>query len=204
MKRCIQLDRPLILASVSPRRRLLLRRMGFSFSARAPQVKSEEAILSKAGLAVSLKNLAAEKAMSVAMRHKNSLVFGADTVVVVDGRILGKPASRADGRAMLRALSGRSHAVFTGTALICVNSGFAEKSVTKTTVFFRPLSTAEIERYLDTGEYRDKAGAYGIQGAAMALVDRIHGCFYNVVGLPVTATIALFEQYRARKETCDI
>ncbi len=117
------------------------------------------------------------------------LSLGADTVVVVDSTVLGKPADAADAKRMLLLLSGRSHKVVTGVALFDGSSAICRAA--ETDVFFRPLSATEIDQYVSSGEPLDKAGAYGIQGLASKFVERIDGCYFNVVGLPVSLVYSM-------------
>jgi len=127
--------------------------------------------------------LAERKATAVLSNHSDACVIGADTVVCVDGLILGKPGGREEARRFIKMLQGRSHCVYTG---VCVAvSGKKVTEYESTEVFFDSMSEYEIDRYLDEGDYSDKAGAYGIQGAAARYVRRIDGCYYNVMGLPV-------------------
>ena len=122
-------------------------------------------------------------------------------VVVKDDRVLGKPANRAEAGTMLEMLSGTRHQVLTGVALICRCESFIASVVACTDVFFRTITGEEIDEYLCHDEYRDKAGAYAIQGRAMIFVERIAGCYYNVVGLPVSETISLLStRLRGREE----
>ncbi|MBN1577507.1 MAG: septum formation protein Maf [Chitinispirillaceae bacterium] len=192
--------RKVILASGSPRRRELLSAMGFSFEVIPGGQLEENAFIDPGDLSGSLGRLAVAKAMGVAVHYPAAAVLSADTIVVCNNRVLGKPAGRADARRMLEALSGRLHTVMTGVALTCREIGFCQSAVAVTGVHFRNLAPDEIEWYLDSGEPFDKAGAYGIQGKAMIFVDKIEGCFYNVVGLPVKGTIDLFKAFTARKE----
>ena len=187
--------RPVILASVSPRRKRILAQMGFRFTVEAPGPFDEEAHLDAGNLASSLRRLANIKACSVAALHPQALVLGADTVVVKGKKVFGKPVGREDARAMLRSLSGSRHRVLTGVALVCASAAFSATASAVTDVFFRRLGVDEIEEYLALDEHCDKAGAYAIQGRAMIFVERINGCYYNVVGLPVDATAALFRRY---------
>jgi septum formation protein len=194
--------KPLILASQSPRRREILENMGLAFTAVPPAALDEGAFINHADLRASLEKLARAKAESVADRHSEALVLGADTVVVKDSHVLGKPADSAEAGSMLKILSGSCHQVLTGVALVCRRESFIASVVACTDVFFRKISDAEIEEYLDYGEYCDKAGAYAIQGRAMIFIERIAGCYYNVVGLPVAETIALLSAYtRSHGET---
>jgi septum formation protein len=189
--------RKVILASGSPRRRDLLQQMGFSFEVMKGEPITEKEFIDIADLDGSLQKLAVAKAHSVTEQHPEALVLSADTVVVRDGEILGKPSGRSDAKSMLRTLSGCSHTVMTGVALSCRENAFCQAASVRTTVIFRDLSDAEIEWYLDSNEPYDKAGAYGIQGRAMIFVDKIEGCFYNVVGLPVSGTISLFKAFNS-------
>jgi len=169
-----------VLASTSPRRIELLSLITTDFitvPSTIEEVSSgppEEQVLT----------LARNKTYDVANRHEG-IIVGADTVVVLDGRMLGKPQSQAEARRMLKRLSNREHAVFTGLCVFSTKAKEHRQAVEKTTVCFRALSDEEIEAYLDTGEYEDKAGAYAIQGRAGVFVKRICGDFYNVMGLPI-------------------
>lgn len=174
----------LILASNSPRRRELLRRAGFEFEVRPSKV--EEVARPDESAEEFARRAAREKALDVAASSPpQSLVLGADTVVVVDGEILGKPASREDAARMLRRLSGRTHRVITGVCLAQAPSGVEVLEHATTFVTFCKLDEQEIQNYVSSGEPFDKAGAYGIQGLASKFVTRIEGCYFNVVGLPV-------------------
>ena len=194
-----QPDRPIILASQSPRRRDILAAMGFSFEVAQPGVDNEAEFFSRYPFADALATLASAKAESVSNGRKEALVLGADTVVSIDGAILGKPLDRPDAEAMLQQLSGRVHSVHTAVALTCSVCGFSAQATECTTVRFRQLSKWEIDDYLALDEYRDKAGSYAIQGKALTFVERIEGCYFNVVGLPVRKTIDLFTAYANRK-----
>jgi septum formation protein len=187
--------RAVILASKSPRRKKILSQMGFTFNVVTPPVINEESYLDANHLQASLKRLAKAKALAVAEAYPEALVLGADTVVVKGKHVLGKPASREKARAMLKTLSGSRHSVCTGVALVCKARAFSATASVCTDVFFRKTGIDEIEAYLALDEYRDKAGSYAIQGCAMAFVERINGCYYNVVGLPVAKTIGLFRKY---------
>jgi septum formation protein len=171
----------LVLASQSPRRRELLTIAGFEFSVRARPI--EEVRMPEETPFQYARRLAFEKAVAAAPRP-GEMVLGADTVVVVEDRILEKPADEADARAMLRLLSGREHAVITGICLVHDNGSVSDHAATQ--VRFAPLSEAEISRYAATGEPMGKAGAYAIQGLASKFVERIDGCYFNVMGLPLS------------------
>ncbi len=192
-------DRRIILASQSPRRREILSALGFEFDVVRPSVENEADFFSGRQLDKELAALAVAKAQSVSVSRPDALVLGADTVVSIDGVALGKPTTKSDAATMLRRLSGRRHTVLTSVALVCGECGFAAGAIETTAVQFRSLAQWEIDEYLSRGEYCDKAGAYAIQGRAMAFIDRIDGCYYNVVGLPVRKTIDLFASYADRK-----
>ena len=190
----------IILASASPRRRELLEQIGLTFE--VCPAKGEE-IITKSAPEEAVQELARAKAREVAsmvrqygVRHgelvtpQDMIVIGADTVVAADGQILGKPGDEEDAFRMLSLLSGRSHAVYTGVALVFLDqSGRAGEHVfyERTIVSMREMSEKEIRRYIATGEPMDKAGAYGIQGKCAIYIDKIDGDYNNVVGLPVAA-----------------
>lgn len=170
-----------VLASASPRRRELLRLLYPDYEVLPADL--EEVVPPGSGPGQVGELLAGQKTALVQKLRPNSLILGADTVVWVENRILGKPKNRAGARAMLELLSGREHRVYTG---VSARLGERALSFTECTrVWFYPLSGQEIERYLDTGEPFDKAGAYGIQEKGCLLVKRIDGDFFNVMGLPV-------------------
>jgi len=175
--------RSLTLASGSPRRRELLDRLGLPFAVDAPDVDETPAPGEAAHALV--RRLAVAKARAVAARQPaRAVVVGADTVVVVDGDVLGKPADEAGARAMLRRLAGRTHQVVTGVAVI-VDDGAAAATIVTTDVTFADLDDDEIDWYVATGEPLDKAGAYALQGGGAALVTRVDGSASSVVGLPL-------------------
>lgn len=173
----------LVLASRSPRRRELLQQMGFQDFAIIPAVEEESADPSLPPEQY-VEQLALHKAREVASRcGEDALVIGADTIVVLDGHILGKPKNAANALQMLTALSGRKHTVYTGVCVICGGEVDVRHEATKVTVC--PLTEREMLAYIATGEPMDKAGAYGIQGRGALLVEKIEGDYYNVVGLPI-------------------
>lgn len=173
----------LILASSSPRRQELLREIGIPFQVHAANI-NEDQIAGEAPIAYALR-LAQEKAEAVAEQYPQNYVLGADTIVVIDGEVLGKPQDRADAARMLRLLSGRGHEVTTAVSLIAPGT-LAETRASTTKVYFREIAEAEIQQYVAGGEPMDKAGAYAIQGGASRWTDRIEGEFSNVVGLPLS------------------
>lgn len=172
---------PLILASSSPRRKELLQYLQLPF--RTIPTNADETIDPNLTAEEAVEVLAERKAMAAA-GHKGHCIIGSDTVVVIAGKILGKPLDRDDARKMLRLLSGKTHSVYTGVAL--VQDGDRKVFSEKTDVTFWELSDEEIEAYLETGEPFDKAGSYGIQGHGSLLVKKIAGDYYTVVGLPIS------------------
>ena len=171
-----------ILASQSPRRRQLLGQMGLEFTTQSPEI--DESAFHGRDAQDLVETLSREKARWVARQQTpDTLVIGADTVVVLDGAILGKPRDGAEAEAMLAALSGRDHQVFTGVTL-CQGDRILTQAE-ETQVTFRPLTGQEIRQYVSTGEPMDKAGAYGIQGLGGLLVEGIRGDYHNVMGLPI-------------------
>ncbi len=171
----------LILASASPRRAELLRNAAIPFVVEPAHVSEQPAAHETP--ADYAQRLARDKARAVFVRHPRGAVLGADTVVVVDQHLLEKPTDEADAARMLRLLSGRTHQVITGVCLVAPDFEQTEAEITQ--VVFSPLSDREIAAYVTSGEPMDKAGAYAIQGIASRWVERIEGCYFNVVGLPV-------------------
>ena len=172
----------MILASQSPRRRELLGQMGFSFTVRP--AKGEELAHPELTPAQLVEELARQKALEVsAEAASDDVVVAADTVVAIDGKVLGKPHDKVHAAQMLSALSGREHTVYTGVAVKRGETLLVEHEATQ--VRFRPLTEREIDLYIQTGEPMDKAGSYGIQGYGALLVEGIRGDYFNVVGLPI-------------------
>jgi len=183
---CARVSTPLILASASPRRAALLQAAGLPFEVEVPTI--DEAIRADETGEAYVRRLAAAKAAEVATRVRDRAILAADTTVVLDGGILGKPADAADARRMLRRLSGRSHQVLTGVSLSVPRPGRArlvDTRVEVTTVRFASLGPGEIDWYVATGEGVDKAGGYAVQGFASRFVTHLEGSCSNVVGLPV-------------------
>jgi septum formation protein len=179
----------LVLASASPRRKEILERLGLEFGV-IPAGLQEDQVLSE-DPERNVKLLAELKGVDVQRMRPRKTIIAADTIVRCEGVTLGKPADPEEAFDMLRSLSGREHSVITGVALIAPpNRRIVESESTK--VFFRAISDAEISRYIDTSEPFGKAGAYAIQGLASAFVDRIEGCYFNVVGLPVALLFRMF------------
>jgi septum formation protein len=180
----------LVLASASPRRRALLEEAGLAFT--IEPIDADEQRLAGEPPADYVMRLALVKARAAFARHAADLVLGADTTVALGNDILGKPVDDADARQMLERLSGRAHVVLTGVALVW--NGGERVAVERTVVSFKPLSDEDIAHYVATGEPRDKAGAYAIQGLAGRFVDRIDGSYSNVVGLPVAVVLPLLAE----------
>jgi septum formation protein len=185
----------LYLASQSPRRRELLAQIGITHS--VLRIDIDESRRPREPADSYVQRLAQEKATAgwdhiIAHRLPLLPVLGADTAVVLDADILGKPATADDGYNILRRLSGRAHEVLTGVAL--ADAGGVQTIMSRSQVWFRELSAADIENYWATGEPRDKAGAYGIQGRAAIFIERIAGSYSGVVGLPLFETAALLHQ----------
>lgn len=183
---------PLILGSASPRRHELLARAGVAFEARPADV-DERPRVGEAPRAL-VARLARAKALAVARRLGRApprLVLGADTIVVLDGAVLGKPADADDAARLLGRLVGRVHRVLTGVALVESEQLEAWEALVESRVWMRPAGADEIRRYVATGEPLDKAGAYAVQGEGRRFVDRIEGSETNVIGLPLDETLAL-------------
>ncbi len=177
----------LVLASGSPRRADVLRQLGLAPEVRPADV--DESYLPGETPPAHVERLARAKVELVAAQDRTALVVGGDTVVVIDGRVLSKPADADDAVSVLVSLAGRSHEVYTGLALAGAHGTLA--SVARATVRFRAFDRDAARRYVETGEPLDKAGAYGIQGLGAALVDSIDGDYYCVVGFPVGALVDL-------------
>lgn len=180
----------IILASASPRRKELLTLAGIDFTVKAAD--TDETLPSDISPAEAVLTLSKRKAHAAAELEKNAVIIGADTVVAVDGKILGKPRNADEAFGMLSSLSGRSHSVFTG---VCITDGEKEISFfEKTEVTFFELTEEEIRAYIATGDCFDKAGAYGIQSKGYTLVKKIDGDYFNVVGLPIAETVRKLKQ----------
>lgn len=182
----------MILASTSPRRRVLLEKMGLLFRVVDSQV--DETVAGSPSPSALVELLSARKARAVqALEGEDPLIIAADTVVSLDGMVLGKPSSLKQARQMLQALSGRVHQVYTGLTVLRGGSCLTVHEETRVT--FRPLLPEEIEAYLTTGEPMDKAGAYGIQGYGALFVEGICGDYYNVMGLPLCRLGQILRDY---------
>lgn len=183
----------IILASASPRRKEILENTKLKFDI----IKSDidEIILEKESPIQAVMRLAFEKSMDIASKNENDLIIAADTVVVLDENILGKPKDKYEAYNMIRGLSGRTHEVITGISL--VNLGLSKKIIdyVVSTVKFKELSDEDIKDYIHTNESLDKAGAYGIQGYGAMLVEKIEGDYFNIVGLPISKLSDLLKKH---------
>ena len=189
-------ERPLVLASGSPRRSALLREAGVRFEVQAPNIpevqQPGEAPVDTAA------RLAREKALAVARQidGPRRLVLGADTIVFVDGAALGKPVDAADAERLLRRLLGRQHRVVTAVAVVTSDTLAVRETAVVSEVVMREADAEELRAYVDTGEPLDKAGAYAAQGEGRRFIERIEGSVSNVIGLPVEETLALLAEAR--------
>ena len=185
---------PLVLASSSPRRAEILRGVGWPFEVKAAEV--DETREEEEEPVAYVERLARKKAQTVASTRLFGLVLGADTIVVVDGLVLGKPRHEREARDMLRLLSGREHEVLTGVALVRAESGRAAVAHERTLVRFGQMNDAEIDWHIRVGDLLDKAGAYAVQGHAALFIEAIRGDYWNVVGLPVRLVYKLAREMR--------
>ncbi len=185
--------KPLILASASPRRREILEKVGLRF--RVDESGCEERITPGLSPATLARSLSRQKAEAVAAKYKDAIIVAADTFIVYESEILGKPHTAREAIRMLKSLSGRAHTVITGFTIIDTGSGKKISKSVKTKVCFKKLSSKDIDAYVKTGEPLDKAGAYAIQGLGAALIDKIEGDFLNVVGLPLDALLKVLREF---------
>jgi len=185
--------RRIILASASPRRKELLEQIGLKFEVDPGDY--EEHIYQGMEPHQLARNLSLRKANASAAKHKHAVIIAADTVIISDNRIMGKPHSEDDARKMLETISGKFHSVVTGFTIIDTS---ANKTITRsveTTVYVRKLSRPEIDAYVKSKEPLDKAGAYGIQGLGAVIIERIEGDYFNVVGLPLCALSEALKEF---------
>ncbi len=181
---------PLILASASPRRRDLLQNLGLTFEVIPADI--DETPLPDESPDTLVNRLSTSKAAAIVSQHPNALIIAADTVVTLEGNVLGKPRDREENKRFIERLSGRTHRVYTGHT--AQRGEEVAACVVSTEVWFRELSEREIDWYVATGEGMDKAGGYAIQGYGAALVSEIHGCYFNVVGLSVANLLELVKR----------
>ena len=189
---------PLILASASPRRAALLSQIALTFNIHpSDAVEPPHNVYANKPASEVTQELALLKASSVTQHYDHGLIIGADTLVSLDGELLGKPTDDANALAMLTRLSGTRHEVVTGVALIDAATGRDSVWAETTQVYFRELHSTEITAYIASGEASDKAGAYGIQGRGAAFVRRIEGCYFNVVGLPLASFVEHLSKFQS-------
>lgn len=186
----------LILASASPRRAYLLRQVGLEFQV-IPSRFDEDDTLKMSPKELAL-HFSRSKAEEVALRVEEGIIIGADTVVSLHGELLGKPQSTEEAFLTLKKLRGDVHQVTTGLAVIDKGKNVTRTAYSTTRVWFRPVKEEEITAYIATGEPMDKAGAYGIQGRAAMFVNKIEGCYFNVVGLPLSKLAEILAEFRVK------
>ena len=183
----------IILASASPRRKELLKRIGLKF--KVVPSNYEENLNPDLETHELAKSLSLQKARLVAEKHRNALVIAADTFIVLEGKILGKPHTEAEAKVMLETLNGRQHSVITGFTVIDNGTNKALSKSVETKVCIRKLSSDEIDAYVKSKEPLDKAGAYAIQGLGSVIVERIEGDYFNVIGLPLSALAESLKEF---------
>ena len=185
-----------VLASASPRRKELLEKMGLKFSIVVSDA-DESSVTRDIPIGLYVQELALLKASATAkmlIKNKNALIIAADTIVTLDGEILGKPDGTDGAEKMLLSLSGRTHEVYTGYCVMRMRDGKTVCNSVRTEVKFKTLTEQKIRVYIESGEPMDKAGAYGIQGLGSMLIEKIDGDYFNVVGLPVSALADTLEE----------
>ena len=187
------MKKTIYLASGSPRRRMLLEKLGIEFQVINPIAEelSEEGIDPE----IYAKNTAIQKAESVVSEIDEGIIIAADTIVVKDSEILGKPKNKQDAIRMLKMLSGTSHFVYTAVVVLDKKSEHMELEIEKTKVEMRKLDNKEIQKYVNSGEPMDAAGAYKVQEGAASFIKRIEGCYYNVVGLPLATLTEMLKKF---------
>jgi len=183
----------IILASASPRRKELLKKTGLKFKVEPSNY--EENISPELEPHELAKSLSLEKAKRVAKNHKNALVIAADTFIVFEGKILGKPPTETEARKMLETITGRHHLVITGFTIIDTENNKALSKSVETKVYIRKLTSNEIDAYVKSKEPLDKAGAYAIQGLGSVIVEKIEGDYFNVIGLPLNALAESLKEF---------
>jgi septum formation protein len=184
-----------ILASASPRRQELLKSMGFDFDVIPSGV--DEKFLEGESVNDHVLRLSREKSLAVARSNPDAWVLGADTIVVIDGDHLGKPASKKEAREMLLRLSGKKHRVLTGFSVVRTSVNVVKSDLVESSVFFKEVSADELEWYIGTEEPYDKAGGYAVQGKAASFVKEIRGSHTNVIGLPLSEVVAALKEVGA-------
>ena len=183
----------IVLASSSPRRKEILEKSGLSFV--IDPSSFEEDMNQNLGSAELVKVLSLGKAKDVAKRHKNAIVIGADSIICLNRKVLGKPHTKGEAIRMLSELSGSIHSAITGFTMIDTDSGKTFTDSVETKIYFRKLTEEEIEKYVETGEPLDKAGAYAIQGKGAMFVKKIEGDYFNILGLPLNDVIRALKRF---------
>jgi len=183
----------IILASASPRRKELLRKIGLKFKVEPSNY--EEKVSQDLEPHELAKSLSLEKARLVAPKYKNALIIAADTFIVFEGKILGKPHTETEAKQMLETLNGKPHSVITGFTIVDTGSNKAVSEAVETKVYLRKLSSHEIDAYVQSKEPLDKAGAYAIQGLGSVIVEKIEGDYFNVIGLPLSALTERLKEF---------
>jgi septum formation protein len=196
IRKAVDTIRTIILASSSPRRKELLEGLNLPFATHPSD--EDESVPEGTEPTEMVEILSLRKAKSVAARYHDGLVIGSDTIVVCDDEVLGKPADDNDAARMLSTIQGRSHFVYTGVAIVDAATGLSQVAHRKTEVYVKPLDAETIRRYIQTGEPRDKAGSYAIQGLGATLVERINGDYFTVVGLPVGLLCEMLQGFGVR------
>lgn len=186
-------DTTLILASASPRRKTILRSVGLNFRI-IPAHVNEDSLMGEMPRQ-HVKRLSKSKAMLIARKHPDAWVLGADTIVVIDGVILGKPFNKKQARTMLKKLSGREHKVFTGFTLAHTGSGICHTQVIQSAVFFKTISPQEMNWYISCDEPYDKAGGYALQGKGAYFIKAIRGSYTNIIGLPLCEVLETLKTF---------
>ena len=190
----------MILASKSPRRKEILAQLGFQLQIESKDVEETS---NKIDIVEQIEEISSKKVMAVAIENPKEFVVGADTVVVIDGKVLGKPKDKEDAKKMLKSLSGRSHEVITAYTLINLEKNIEITESVKSVVYFKQISDKEIEWYIKSEEPMDKAGAYGIQGLGAIFVDKIDGDFFAIMGFPINNFIKTLNDLKISIESLD-
>ncbi len=192
----------IILASESPRRKVLLKKLDVDFTI-IPSGLAEMPPMGDAPNAYAARN-AMEKAVKVAQSNPEHLIIGADTIVALGDRILGKPKSAREAVLMLSILSGQWHEVWTGICVMCMNRNVQITKAVRSSVLFRDLTNEQIEQYVSTGEPMDKAGSYAIQGGGKVFVKQIKGSYHNIIGLPTLELARVFQELGIEPNSCSV
>lgn len=189
------MNNKIYLASLSPRRSSILEQFKIEYTLAPPISDVVEETINGSPKDTVIKNAQKKALAAISSKSEFGLYLGFDTIVCVDDVILGKPKTKIEAKDMINSLSGKKHQVYTGVYGVSTDKSFVQESSAITEVTFRQLSKTEINNYIISGESMDKAGSYGIQGMGGSLIDKINGCYYNVVGLPVKETIEIIKNF---------